>query len=252
MPPVLGPWSPSKARLWSCAVASGSAVSPSTSAKKLASSPSRNSSMTTSVPAAPNAPPKQSSMASSASSRVCGDDHALAGGEPVGLDDDGQALRGHISLGRGRVVEAAIGGGGDAVFGAEILGEALGAFELRRGPRRPEHLDAGRFEIVGEPGHQRRLGPDHHQVDVVLPAEADHRRMVGHVERHAVGDRGDPGIARRAIEPVEQGALPELPGERMLAAARLRSAAHSPSSAPLVRSPGVCSGPHGEPCIASG
>ena len=26
MPPVFGPWSPSKARLWSCAVVSGSAV----------------------------------------------------------------------------------------------------------------------------------------------------------------------------------------------------------------------------------
>ena len=145
MPPVLGPWSPSKARLWSCAVASGSAVSPSTSAKKLASSPSRNSSMTTSAPAAPNAPPKQSSIAALACLARLGDDYAFAGREPVGLDDDGQALRGHISLGRGRVVEAAIGGRGDAVFGAEILGEAFGAFELCRRPRRPEHFDACRL-----------------------------------------------------------------------------------------------------------
>ena len=43
--------------------------------------------------------------------------------------------------------------------------------------------------------------------------------MVGDVERHAFGDLRDPGIARRAIEPIEQGALLELPGERMLAAA---------------------------------
>ena len=174
--------------------------------------------MTTSAPAAPNAPPKQSSIASFAASRVCGDDHALAGGQPVGLDDDGQALRGHIRLGGGRVVEAAIGRRGDAVFGAEILGEAFGAFELGGGARRTEHLDAGRFEIVGEPGDERRLGPDHHQADVLLPAEADHRRMIRQVERHAVGDRFDPRIARRAVEPVEQGALPELPGERVLAA----------------------------------
>ena len=174
--------------------------------------------MTSLAPAAPNAPPKQSSIASFAASRVCADDHALAGGEPVGLDDDGQALRRHIGLGGGRIVEAAIGGGGDAVFGAEILGEAFGAFELRRRPRRPEHLNACRLQIVGEPCHERRLGPDHHEADVVLPAEADHRRMIRHVERHAFGDRFDPGIPRRAIESVEQGALPELPGERVLAA----------------------------------
>ena len=46
------------------------------------------------------------------------------------------------------------------------------------GLRRAEHFDARRFEIVGEPGDQRRLGPDHHEADVVLLAEADHRRMI--------------------------------------------------------------------------
>ena len=173
--------------------------------------------MTSSAPAAPNAPPKQSSIASFAASRVCGDDHALAGGEPVGLDDDGQALRGYISLRRGRIIEAAIGRRGDAVFGAEILGEAFGAFELCRRPRRPERFHASRFEIVGEAGDERRLGPDHHKPDVLLFAEGDDGFMVSDVERHAFGDLRDPGIARRAIEPIQHGALLELPGERMLA-----------------------------------
>mmetsp|Transcript_868 Transcript_868/g.3627 ORF Transcript_868/g.3627 Transcript_868/m.3627 type:complete len:210 (+) Transcript_868:750-1379(+) len=55
MPPVLSPVSPSPTRLWSCAPTSGTATPPPTTAKKLASSPSRNSSTTISAPAAPKA-----------------------------------------------------------------------------------------------------------------------------------------------------------------------------------------------------
>jgi hypothetical protein len=47
MPPVLGPWSPSWARLKSWAGSSGTAVVPSASANRLTSGPSRYSSMTT-------------------------------------------------------------------------------------------------------------------------------------------------------------------------------------------------------------
>ena len=93
MPPVFGPLSPSKARLWSCAPTSGSACSPSQSAKKLASSPSMNSSITTEAPAAPKRLPD--SMSRAAVDRLLdrlGHDHALAGGEPVGLDHDRRAL----------------------------------------------------------------------------------------------------------------------------------------------------------------
>ncbi len=99
MPPVLGPWSPSKTRLWSCAEASGIAVSPSHSAKNDASSPARNSSTTTSAPAAPKPPPNIMSIAASASATRLRHHHALAGGKPVGLDDDRRALRAHIGLG---------------------------------------------------------------------------------------------------------------------------------------------------------
>ena len=70
MPPVFGPVSPSPTRLWSCAEASGIAVSPSHSAKNEASSPTRNSSITTSAPAAPSPPPNIMSIAASASARA--------------------------------------------------------------------------------------------------------------------------------------------------------------------------------------
>ena len=47
MPPVFGPWSPSCARLKSCAASSGTAVRPSATANSDTSGPSRYSSMTT-------------------------------------------------------------------------------------------------------------------------------------------------------------------------------------------------------------
>ena len=47
MPPVFGPWSPSPARLKSCAGSSGTAVTPSVTANSDTSGPSRNSSITT-------------------------------------------------------------------------------------------------------------------------------------------------------------------------------------------------------------
>ena len=71
---------------------------------------------------------------------------------------------------------------------AEILGEALGAFELRRRLRRPEMLDAGRVESVCKPGDERRLGADDDEVDGVVRAKANHGRVVGDVERDALGD----------------------------------------------------------------
>ena len=53
IPPVLGPWSPSRARLWSWTEASGTTRAPSESTRKDTSSPWRNSSMTTLAPALP-------------------------------------------------------------------------------------------------------------------------------------------------------------------------------------------------------
>ena len=66
MPPVFGPRSPSKARLWSWAVAMQWALPPLTNASSEHSGPVRHSSMTTVEPAWPNAPSKQERTASSA------------------------------------------------------------------------------------------------------------------------------------------------------------------------------------------
>jgi hypothetical protein len=64
---------------------------PSVRAKKLASSPTMNSSITTSAPAAPKLPENMSTSAASASAFRLGDDDALACGEAIRLDHDGEA-----------------------------------------------------------------------------------------------------------------------------------------------------------------
>ena len=71
MPPVFAPWSPSRTRLWSWDGASGTTVVPSESAMNETSSPSRNSSTTTRLPASPKSRRRMSSsIASSASATV--------------------------------------------------------------------------------------------------------------------------------------------------------------------------------------
>ena len=54
MPPVFGPVSSSKARLWSCTETMGTTRAPSEKTRKETSSPARNSSMTVLAPALPN------------------------------------------------------------------------------------------------------------------------------------------------------------------------------------------------------
>ena len=68
MPPVLGPVSPSPTLLWSCAFARGIAVTPSHKAKKLASTPSKYSSIKIVLPASPKNPLNELSIAVIASS----------------------------------------------------------------------------------------------------------------------------------------------------------------------------------------
>ena len=114
------------------------------------------------------------------------------------------------------------------------LGVALRALEPRRFARWPEDGDAGGGEIVDDAGDERRLRPDHDEVDSLLAAEGDDRRMIGDVERDELGAFRDAGIARRGVELPELRRLRELPGQRMLAPAGAdeedvhRSSRHSP------------------------
>ena len=147
------------------------------------------------------------------------DHDALAGGKSVCLHHDGRALGAHIGLCRQRRIEALIAGGRNGIGPAQVLGETLGAFELRGGLARPERPDARRREVVHNARAQRRLGPDHDKTDAVCPAESDHTCVVPEIKRNELAFLRDPGIAGRTIEALHQGARRDLPGEGMLAAA---------------------------------
>src|SRR5262249_14557637 len=79
---------------------------------------------------------------------------------------------------------------------------------------------AGGGEIGDDTGAERRLGADHYEVNAMRLAERGNRGVIGEVERHQLAFPGDAGIAGSAIEPIDQRARRELPGERVLAPAR--------------------------------
>ena len=67
------------------------------------------------------------------------------------------------------------------------------------------------------PAQSGASGPTTTSADLLRPAERDHSGVVGDVERHDLSLVGDAGIARRAIEALDQRARCDLPGKRVLA-----------------------------------
>ncbi len=151
---------------------------------------------------------------------IGGDDDPLPRRQPVGLDDDRRALFGDVGLGRGGVGKAAIGGGRDALAGAQILHKALRAFECRRRRARAEGSDPLAFERIDQAGDKRRLGTDDDEIDRFPPAELDDALGVARGDRDAFRLVGDSGIARRAEDPIDQRRGRDRPDQRMLAPAR--------------------------------
>ena len=103
---------------------------------------------------------------------------------------------------------------------AEVLGKSFRTFELSRGARRTEILDAGLAERITQSRNERRLGTDDHQLDAFVAAKRDDDVVIGRIDRDALGDLGDPGITGRAEELGQERACAQRPGERVLAAAR--------------------------------
>ena len=69
------------------------------------------------------------------------------------------------------------------------------------------------------PADSGASGPTTTRSIVLCLAEGDHRSVVGDVERDAFGLARDAGIARRAIEPIDQRACGDLPRQRVFASA---------------------------------
>jgi aspartate kinase len=75
-------------------------------------------------------------------------------------------------------------------------------------------------ELVRDPSDERRLGPNHNQVDLMLAAESKQPFAVFRPDRMAIADHGDPRVSRRGMKLVAELALGEFPGERVLTPTR--------------------------------
>ncbi len=147
------------------------------------------------------------------------DDHALARGETIGLDDDGCAALGHIVVSRARVGESAIAGGRQPVARHERLGEILGALEPRCRARRAENRESRGTKGVDDAGRERRLRSDDRERDLPALREID---KLGNLGQRDIGKRRfarRAAVARRDEHARDARALRNLPRERVLPAA---------------------------------
>jgi hypothetical protein len=146
--------------------------------------------------------------------------HALAGGQPIGLDDDGRALFAHIGERRNLVVEAGIARRWECP--SRRRAALVKLFEPSSWPASPcegqNSRDPGGAQIVAQPRHHLRVGPDHDEVDIVLAHRGDHRVMVGDVDPE-IGPRRSPcrhcPAPRTACRQPRR--LRDLPCQRVLA-----------------------------------
>ena len=130
---------------------------------------------------------RNASSAARASRLVGGDDHALAGGEPVGLEHDRVALdRRHARLdGRRRPSGRAVGTPAASITS---LANALVPSSRAAAALGPKRAMPGLGERVDEAGDQRRLRPDDRQVDALArapPRRAPRRRRRATSSRRA-------------------------------------------------------------------
>ncbi len=115
MPPVLGPLSPSKTRLWSCARGQRNgvlAIAEHEEGDFLARQEFLHHHFGAGLAHAAAEDHLERGLGLF---QRHGDDHALAGGEPIGLDHDRRALRAHIIFCGGDIGEALIGRGRDII-----------------------------------------------------------------------------------------------------------------------------------------
>ena len=153
--------------------------------------------------------------------KVGGHRHALAGCQPISLDDYRRPVRAHIGLGCLHVVEDLIVGGRDPMPAHQILGKALGSFDAGRSLGRTKGGDAGNLQVVYQPSGQRGFGSDEDPVDPQLVYSSDqlfrlrgiHLQQADAVRLHAGVARGAPDMIHSW--PGQQGGGDNvLPGSR--------------------------------------
>ena len=221
MPPVFGPRSPSKMRLWSWAAASIRTRSPSVKQMQLASGPSIRSSTTTrarphrgSARAAWRGAPPPPRPASPQTTTP------LPAASPSAFTTTRPSERRAYASAGSSSVKVAYSAVGIPAAAHDLLGEGLRALDRAAAARGAEGRDARCLQPVGEPRHQRRLRAHHHQVDAVRPSPSA-PFLPGPPPGWGRGSRpapcrGSPARRRGA----DERALGDLPGEGVFTTAR--------------------------------
>ena len=164
-----------------------------------------------------------------------GDRDALARRQTVGLDHRRVAGdRGHARL---DVAHDLVRRRGDAGGGHDLLGVRLRALEPGGGGDRAEAADAGGVQRVGEPGDERRLGPDDDEVDPGVARRGRERGGIvrGRVERPRVA--ADARVAGGAQHLRRLRGAQQRPDDRVLATAGADD--QDPHTAPMKSSIGI-------------
>ena len=227
MPPVFGPWSSSHRRLWSRAAGSAIARVPSQIAMTLASRPASRSSTTSAGPVRRPSGEERAAGARSPARAILGHDHALARGEPVGLEHRARAggvqvahvgARPRPSRRPGTPGRAAVR---TPAASATSWQNAFDVSSRAASPVRAEDGDPGRAQRVGDARAERRLRSDDDQLRRVRPRQRDDRRRVERVDGRDAHVRlaGDRRAAGRDQDLVDARLAAELPGEGVLATA---------------------------------
>ena len=199
----------------------GAMAVPSVKARTLTSGPVKNSSMTTRLPESPKA--RSSMMVLTAALRLFigpGDQHPLAQGQAVRLDDDGEGGGPQESQGLRRGGEHLIPGGGDVVFLHQVLGKDLAGLDPGGLGVRAEAGDARGVEGVHAPQGQGVVRRHHGEVHGVAPGEGhDAADVRGPDLRHADGVGGDAAVARQGVNGFHSRILFQLFDDGVLPAA---------------------------------
>ena len=148
-----------------------------------------------------------------------GDGDALAEGEAVGLDDEGQGRGLDVGHGCVEVVEDLIGGGGYAVLFHEALGKDLAALYLRRGLRRAEGRHADVLKGVGHAEAEGVVGCDDGEVYARLAREVHGALYIRGAARDADRIGRDAAVARQGVNFRRLRAFAQRPYDRMLSPA---------------------------------
>ena len=139
---------------------------------------------------------------------VVADEHALARGQAVGLDDARRSR--HRKRARRRHAGPL----------EHVLRERLRPLDARAGRSRPEDGDASAAQAVGEPGDERCFRADDDEVDAQRAREREHAVAVRGEDGMTAPELGDARIPRCGVQLVEPRALGDLPGECVLASTR--------------------------------